>query len=200
MALSTMNSSRSGCDRNSSCFSVLWCHRTFSKTSWMISLGERFPVILRQRQSYTRENSFSCGGWKIWESQPNTGCLPFTYFCSILFYFLFSGSPGKSHTHELTFSILSDDERLGGRHGWGVLFQGLPRFRLSVPLCSFLQSGYAHPRTEIKQMAGINSFLLHNTEAQTTGGGRGKPSEAKAWCNNNLLETWELVICCLSGV
>lgn len=93
------------------------------------------------------------GGGRSENHNQTQGVLPLLIFAPFYFIFLFSGSPGKSHTRRLTLSILSDNEHLERQTRMGVsCFQGLPPSHLSVPPCSFLQSGYAHPQTEIKQM------------------------------------------------
>lgn len=154
MALSTMNSSAKRMwQKFFLLFRIAVMSPHCSKTSWMISSVAFSGNPPTKTVLHPGGRSLVEGGGRSENHNKTQDVLPFTYFCSIFFFFLFSGSPGKSHTRRLTFSILSDDERLERRTRMGVsCFQCLPHSHLSTLLCSSLRSGYARPWTEIKQM------------------------------------------------
>ena len=153
MALSTMNSSAKRMwQKFFLLFRIAVMSPHCSKTSWMISSVAFSGKPPTKTVLHPGGRSLVEGGGRSENHNQTQGVLPFTYFCSILFYFSFLWFTWQK-SHSQTFSILSNDECLQRRIWMGVSgFQCLPPSHLSVPLCSFLQSGYARPRTEIKQM------------------------------------------------
>lgn len=169
-----------------------------SKTSWMISSVAFSGNPPTKTVLHPGGRSLVEGGGRSENHNKTQGVLPFTYFCSIyFFFFLFSDSPGKSHTRRLTFSILSDDERLDT--DGCVLFSvpaSFPPLRSSL----LLPTEWLCPSmNRDKANVSIISFLLHYTEAQKTGGGREEAfTKHKAWWNDNMMKTrgWLSALSC----
>lgn len=173
MALSTMNSSAKRMwQKFFLLFRIAVMSPHCSKTSWMISSVAFSGKPPTKTVLHPGGRSLVEGGGRSENHNQTQGVLPFTYFCSILFYFSFlwfTWQKSHSQTNFLYFEQwwMSTATDMDG----GVRFPvpaSFPPLRSSL----LLSTEWLCPSTNRdKANVSIISFLLHNTEAQRTGGG-----------------------------
>lgn len=203
MALSTMNSSAKRMwQKFFLLFRIAVMSPHCSKTSWMISSVAFSGNPPTKTVLHPGGRSLVEGGGRSENHNQTQGVLPFTYFCSILFYFSFLWFTWQK-SHSQTNFLYSERwwTSWAADTDGGVLFSGpasFPPLRSSL----LLSTEWLCPSTNRdKANVSISSFLLHNTEAQTTGGGRGKPSEMTK--HDAITTCWKPeagYLLCLSGV
>ena len=204
MALSTMNSSAKRMwQKFFLLFRIAVMSPHCSKTSWMISSVAFSGKPPTKTVLHPGGRSLVEGGGRSENHNQTQGVLPFTYFCSILFYFSFLWFTWQK-SHSQTNFLYSEQwwtSRATDMDG-GVRFPvpaSFPPLRSSLLLCT---EWLCPSMNRDKANVSIISFLLHNTEAQRTGGGwGGKPSETTK--HDEMTTCWKPeagYLLCLSGV